>query len=246
MEGRDLTQHQDSGCTTYTVEEHRSWNKLYHYQIDLIRDVTCHLYTQGFERLALDPFHVPDQRCVSEHLSQLTGWTVTNAQNKFLNTDEWFDHLLHYRFPATNYIRNESELDFCALPDLFHEYFGHLPFMTDPSFADIIHRYGVVYNLARTKAQRLAISRLFWFSIEFGFIWEEGEEKVLGAALYSSRGEMGHALNPSTPHYPFDINRVAITEAYPSAYHGQYFVIDSIEQVRAIIDDYAQQEGLEG
>lgn len=228
---------------SYSEEDHNTWHRLCLQQLQMIEEIACDAYREGFAAIALDLTRVPDRATVSARLERLTGWQLFDAENEYLNATEWFEHLAEYRFPVTSYIRGPHELDFTPLPDLFHEYFGHLPFFATQLFADVSHRFGEVYRTTRTETQQLAIARLWWFSMEFGFIRQRGELRPVGASFYSSRGEYLHAMQPDTPLYPFEINRVAATPA-SKGYHDQYFVLDSIQQLCSLIDDYAYQEGL--
>lgn len=230
---------------TYTAEDHETWHKLCVRQMELVRPVACREFLAGLHRLQLDFNRLPDRNLMARHINRLSGWTLADAQNEYLGPTEWFEHIDAKRFPVTDYIRRPHELDFTPLPDLFHEYFGHLAFFTETEFPAIAQRYGTVYLKARTEEQQLAIARLWWFSIEFGFLREGDELKVVGAGLLSSPGELTHALRPEVPKYPFDINRVAATPSAAYSFHDHYFVLDSLQHWRAIIDSYARQEGLE-
>lgn len=229
---------------SYTEEEHGTWSKLYERQMALVQGVACRAFFDGFDKLGLDPLRLPDRETISARIQKLTGWTLCEAQNGYLGPTEWFEHLAACRFPVTNYIRKPHELDFTPLPDLFHEYFGHIAFFAEQSFADMSRRYGEVYLRARTEEQQLAIARLWWYSVEFGFVEEQGEQRVLGAGLLSSPGELMHALNGNVPRYPFDINHVAEMPGAAYSVHTAYFVAHSMDHLRTIIEDYAVQEGL--
>jgi phenylalanine-4-hydroxylase len=237
----------DNEVTTpvYTEEDHETWHKLCVRQMELVRDVACREFHEGLPRLALDFNRLPDRDVMEKRIHSYTGWKLADAQNEYLGPTEWFEHIAACRFPVTDYIRKPDELEFTPLPDLFHEYFGHLAFFTLPEFADIAQRYGEVYLKARTEEQQLAIARLWWYTIEFGFVRENGELKVVGAGLLSSPGELLHALRPDVPKSPVDINRIAQTSSAAYSYHNEYFILDSLSQWREVIDNYARQEGLE-
>jgi phenylalanine-4-hydroxylase len=228
----------------YSDEDHETWSKLVARQNDLVQGRACKLFLEGYPRLQLDPARLPDPQVVSQRLRELTGWTLGDAQNEYLGPTEWFEHLNERRFPVTNYIRRPHELEFTPLPDLFHEYYGHLGFFTDQYFADTSQMFGHLYLSARTEEQQLGVARLWWFSTEFGLIHEDGELKIYGAGLLSSSGELVHALKPETPKHAFDIKRVAATASAPYGYHEAYFVIDGYDHLRQIVLDYAKQEGL--
>ncbi len=227
----------------YTEEDHRVWATLYARQMPLMERYACRLFLEGFPKLQLDPQRLPDPAVVSERLYGLSGWTLGDAQNAYLGPTEWFEHIAERRFPVTNYIRKMEDLEFTPLPDLFHEYFGHLGFFTDRRFGDIAQAFGPLY-LAADERQRLEISRLWWYTTEFGLIREDGELKAFGAGLLSSPGELQKAFAPDTPREPFDIRRAAEQPSAVYEMHNNYFVIESLEHVYEIICTYAREEGL--
>jgi phenylalanine-4-hydroxylase len=126
----------------YTEEDHQVWAALYARQMPHMEAHACRLFREGFPRLGLDPQRLPDPAVVSERLYGLSGWTLGDAQNAYLGPTEWFEHIAERRFPVTNYIRKMDELEFTPLPDLFHEYFGHLAFFTDRRFGDMLEPLG--------------------------------------------------------------------------------------------------------
>lgn len=227
----------------YTEEDHHTWATLYATQWQRMPDYACSLFLEGMPRLQLDPQRLPDPRVVSERLYTLTGWTLGDAENEYLNPTEWFEHIRERRFPVTNYIRKPHELEFTPLPDLFHEYFGHLAFFTDPQFAAIAQTFGPLY-FAGNERQRLEISRLWWFTTEFGLIREGGELKAMGAGLLSSIGEMDKAFHPDTPRLPFDVRQAAEMPSAAYEMHNVYFIIDSLDHLFESVCDYARMEGL--
>jgi phenylalanine-4-hydroxylase len=229
----------------YTEEDHDTWSKVYARQIERVGEVACKEFLVGLPKLGLDPTRLPDPQVYSERLRNLTGWTLGDAQNEYLGPTEWFEHLAERRFPVTNYIRRPHELDFTPLPDLFHEYFGHLAYFTEQKFADMAQLFGLVYLRAKNERQQLEIARLWWFTLEFALIRESGALKIYGAGLLSSTGELLHALEPETPRYDFDIRRVAETPSAVYNYHDHYFVLDDPDHPRRIILEYARMEGLE-
>ena len=137
----------------YTAEDHNTWAALCKRQTALVADCACRLFHEGYPKLQLDPLRLPDPNFYSEHLRKLTGWTLGDAQNEYLGPTEWFEHLRKCRFPVTNYIRRPHELEFTPLPDLFHEYFGHLAFFTDQYFADTAQMFGQLYEHADERQQ---------------------------------------------------------------------------------------------
>lgn len=227
----------------YTEQDHQVWAALYARQMPLMATYASELFLEGFPQLQLDPQRLPDPAVVSERLSTLSGWTLGDAQNDYLGPTEWFEHIAERRFPVTNYIRKPDELEFTPLPDLFHEYFGHLAFFTNRRFGDIAQRFGPLY-LKANERQQLEIARLWWYTTEFGMIREHGQLKALGAGLLSSPGELQKAFAPDTPRYPFDIRRAAEQPSAVYEMHQGYFILESLEHIDALLTQYAREEGL--
>jgi phenylalanine-4-hydroxylase len=227
----------------YSAQEHATWAALYARQIAYVPEYACALFLDGFPKLELDPTRLPDPAVVSARLRALTGWSLGDAQNEYLDATEWFEHIAERRFPVTNYIRQPHELEFTPLPDLFHEYFGHLACFTEQRFADIAQAFGPLY-LSADERQQLEIARLWWFTTEFGLLREGGQLKALGAGLLSSPAELQRAFHPETPRLPFDMRRVAATPSAVYEMHPVYFILENLEQIADILRAYAQEEGL--
>lgn len=227
----------------YSEQDHQVWAALYARQMPLMERYASELFLAGFPLLQLDPERLPDPTVVSDRLLALSGWSLGDAQNAYLGATEWFEHIAERRFPVTNYIRMPDELEFTPQPDLFHEYFGHLAFFTNRRFGDIAQAFGPLY-LAANERQQLEIARLWWYTTEFGMIREHGELKAFGAGLLSSPGELRKAFDPATPRFPFDIRRAAEQPSAVYEMHGGYFILESLEQIHALISRYAREEGL--
>ena len=86
----------------------------------------------------------------------------------------FFDHLANRRFPAGQFIRKPDQLDYLREPDIFHDVFGHVPMLTDPVFADYMQAYGRGGQRAMELGQLHNLARLYWYTVEFGLIREEG------------------------------------------------------------------------
>src|SRR5690349_18515224 len=90
---------------SYTEEDHQTWNKLCTRQTQLVADVACRAFLEGFVKLDLDFMRLPERDEFSARIQPMSGWTLGDAQNEYLGATEWFDHLAARRFPVTDYIR---------------------------------------------------------------------------------------------------------------------------------------------
>lgn len=226
-----------------TAEDHQTWATLYARQTERMATYAPSLFLEGFLLLGLRPDRLPEPAHVDRRLQTLTGWRLGEAQNAYLNATDWFEQIADRRFPVTDYIRKPDEIEFTPLPDLFHEYFGHLPFFTNQRFADLAHAFGPLY-LAANERQQLEIARLWWFTTEFGLILEGGELKAFGAGLLSSISELDKAFHPTTRRVAFDMHQVTQTPSAVYEMHNIYFVLEDLEQIADVLRSYALQEGL--
>lgn len=233
----DYTVDQDHAA--YSPADHAMWRRLYARQAALAERYACRPYLEGLSTLdAADA--VPDLALASERLTRLTGWRLV-AVPGFIPHDAFYAHLAGRRFPVTTWIRRPEEMDYLVEPDIFHDFFGHVPLLSNPVFARFMEEYG---RLGVEAAQALgidALSRLYWFTVEFGLVRAEGGLKVFGAGLLSSAAEVVRAVDSAEPErLPFALDRVVATPFSIDGFQPRYFVIDDFAQmfdaVRSLAD----------
>ena len=139
-------------------------------------------------------------------------------------------------------IRPYDSIDYLPEPDIFHDIFGHVPLHADPVFADFLQTYGKAASLTDDPEHMTRLARLFWFTVEFGLIKEEGETKLYGSGLISSPGESVHALQSSeVDRRPFDLEAVCETDFEIDHFQPILYVLDSFEQLRDGMNSYAER-----
>ena len=84
---------------------------------------------------------IPNLDKVSQKLQAATGWRIV-AVPGFIPDAVFFAHLAERRFPVTIWLRKPEEIDYLVEPDIFHDFFGHVPLLFDPVFADFLQLYG--------------------------------------------------------------------------------------------------------
>jgi phenylalanine-4-hydroxylase len=199
--------------------------------MDILPGRACGAFLDGLKRLDLGRGGVPDFARLSEDLRAITGWSV--APVPMLIPDHvFFYHLANRRFPAGNFIRSHDRLDYIEEPDVFHDTFGHVPMLTDPTFA----RYMEAYGRAGWKALRYnrlkALGALYWYTVEFGLIQEADGLRLYGAGIVSSAQEAVFALEGASPNrIHLAVDRVMRTAYEISDLQQSYFVIDSFEEL---------------
>ena len=131
-----VSQHVD----LYSDEDQAVWRLLLERQTALAREHACEEFLQGLRTLGIGD-SIPDFESVNARLEPLTGWRIVGVPG-LIPDAVFYDHLAHRRFPVTVWIRSRAELDYLVEPDLFHDFFGHVPLLSDPVFADYMQAYG--------------------------------------------------------------------------------------------------------
>jgi phenylalanine-4-hydroxylase len=218
----------------YSQAEHDVWITLYERQTALLPGRACDEFLRGLDALDLHRSGIPDFKRINEELQRLTGWSVVSVPG-LVPDDVFFDHLAHRRFPAGQFIRKPHELDYLQEPDIFHDVFGHVPMLTDPTFADYMQAYGQGGQRALGLGRLASLARLYWYTVEFGLMETKAGLRIYGAGIVSSRTESIFALDdPSPNRIGFDLERVMRTPYRIDDFQQVYFVIPSIQTLQEV------------
>jgi phenylalanine-4-hydroxylase len=220
----------------YTAAEQDVWRILCDRQTRLTRKLAHRSYLDGVTALGLTD-GIPDFGEVSRKLKPMTGWEIV-AVPGLIPAGPFFEHLANRRFPVTNWLRTRGELDYIVEPDMFHDFFGHVPILTQPAFADFMQLYGERAAQAFDLGGGDMMTRLYWYTAEFGLIREAGEPlKAFGAGLMSSFTELQFAVADGKAHHaPFEIETVMRTGYEIDKFQRAYFVLPSFETVRRALE----------
>jgi phenylalanine-4-hydroxylase len=225
----------------YSAHDHETWDILFARQSAQLPGRAARAFLRGLDVLRLSRPGIPDFAELSDRLMAATGWQVV-AVPGLVPDAIFFDHLANRRFVAGNFIRRRDQLDYLQEPDVFHDVFGHVPMLADPTFADYMQAYGEggLRSLGFGALDKLA--RLYWYTVEFGLVREEAGLRLFGSGIVSSHGESGFALDdPSPNRIAFDLERVMRTRYRIDDYQQVYFVIDSFEDLlrQTVTTDFA-------
>lgn len=271
-----ITQH----YTKYTRENHDVWRDLFDRRWGVLEAQVSRQFIEGMKilRLTRDRLPLLDDLVLDRDIEIAGGVKVAKGTrldgiNKFLQQQsDWasygvpgylpaksfFACLAQREFPTTVLIRPREVMDYLPEPDIFHDVFGHVPLHTLKVFADFLQTYGKAALLCDDEEHVTRLGRLFWFTVEFGLIREDGKIKVYGSGLVSSHGEAEYALKgewekkgrPCTPdctprevpeYRPFDLERICSTDFEIDHFQPIYYVLESFEQLRDAMNDYAEQ-----
>lgn len=185
---------------------------------------------------------IPALADLSNALNSATGWQVGRIPG-LLHEKDFFDLISKRIFPSTDYIREENELDYTPAPDCFHDMFGHMPMLAQPSVADFYQMFGQS-ALHATGMQRTHLERLHWFTIEFGLIRQAEGLRVFGAGIMSSKEEALHALSDEVEVIPFSLETVIQQEYEVWNLQPTLFALDSFDQLVDEFRFWSSKQGL--
>ncbi len=226
--------HADYTCaqpmSAYTPEQHERWRRLYADRLQGLPGLADEVYLASLNDLRAQS-GIPSLEYVSESLYKATRWQLV-AVPGLIPEAAFFALLAARKFPVTWWLREEAEFNYIVEPDVFHDFFGHVPLLFNPTYADHMQAYG----LGGIKAQGLGgleyLARLYWYTIEFGLIHTAQGLRVYGAGLLSSGTEPRYALTNAKPkRIGFDLMRVMRSLYKIDDFQASYFVIDSYEQL---------------
>lgn len=221
----------DQGWDQYTTEHHAIWRTLFERQAKLLPGRACGEYLRGLAQLGVAAEGIPDFERLSEVLERATGWRIV-AVPGLVPDETFFRHLANRRFPATNWIRTPEQMDYLQEPDVFHDVLGHVPMLIHPVFADYMAAYGRGGLKAAGLGALHRLSRLYWYTVEFGLIHRPEGLRIYGSGILSSRTESVYCLEDLRPQrLAFDVRRVMRTRYHIDRFQDTYFVIDGFDQL---------------
>jgi phenylalanine-4-hydroxylase len=217
----------------YTPDEHAVWATLFRRQREVLKNRACQEFLDNQERFGMSPDAIPKFQDLNRVLKAGTNWEIVGVEG-LLPDPVFFDHLAHRRFPVTWWIRKPEQLDYLSEPDLFHDLFGHVPMLLNPVFADYVQAYGrggvMAHELGSTAL--LNLTRLYWYTVEFGLINTPQGLRIYGSGIVSSKGESIYCLESDSPNrIGFNLERIMRTQYKIDTYQQTYFAIDGFEQL---------------
>jgi phenylalanine-4-hydroxylase len=214
----------------YVVEQHAVWAELVRRRRKQLDAYACREYLEGFEIIGLQDDRLPKLSDITERLKPRTGWSTTPVSG-FLPAEAFFEMLAARMFPTTTWLRGRDSLEYIPEPDIFHDVFGHVPMHTHPVFADFLQHYGSVCAKISDPEVLERLGRLFWYTVEFGLIRQDGKIKVYGSGVISSHGECTNVIDGGCEVRDFGLDEVLSTPVKVDSIHKRLFAIESFDQI---------------
>jgi phenylalanine-4-hydroxylase len=234
----------ECGYPRYTPDEQSIWRILYARQESLLPGRAADEFLHGLRLLGLEHDRIPALADVSRKLERLTGWRIARTPG-LLAAEDFFGHLARRIFPCTDYLRGRDELDYTPAPDCFHDIFGHTPMIVHPRFADFYQKIGQAALACGDPVTMEELTRIYWFTVEFGLIRNPGGPRIYGNGIISSFGETQHSLTDQVAKEPYTPERLARQTYDIWHFQDTLFVIESFDELETEFDRWAKDRRLQ-
>lgn len=215
----------------YTREHFDVWRILFNRQLQNLTPVVAKKYLDGLQKINFHADKIPDFAETNTLLEKLTGWHV-KAVPGIIPDKDFFLLLNERKFPATCWLRKMDQLDYIEEPDMFHDVFGHIPLLTDKHYCEfLVGLSEIVLPYIDNSTVVHLMSRIYWFTIEFGLKLENGKCKIYGAGIISSSGETEYSMSYVPTLYPYEVTKLFATPYYKDHIQDKYFVVQSFEEL---------------
>jgi phenylalanine-4-hydroxylase len=173
----------------YTEVEHETWRTVCRELRPAWQRNACRSFLDGAEELALPADHLPQLDEVTDRLRRCTGFRYQPVAG-LAPLRTFYGAFADDTFFSTQYIRHHSVPLYTPEPDICHEVLGHANQLADPRFAALYRTVAATVSGLETTSALGFLSKVFWFTVEFGVVWEDGDLRTYGAGLLSSFGEL--------------------------------------------------------
>jgi phenylalanine-4-hydroxylase len=239
----------------YSDEQHHTWAQLYARQEPILQGYVCDEYIHGRELMQFPKDTIPELRTVSKRMKELSGWQLVRVDG-MVASEYFFGFLGNKSFPATDFIRHPSELEYTPAPDMFHDLMGHVPLFTNDRFASFFYSFGLAgIKACELKQQEIldALTKIYWFTVEFGLInptahlgakRDPAQARIYGAGIASSVGEITYSLSDKVKKHPFSIEAIASRPYNIHEMQTDLFEISSFEELETEFKQWASGVGV--
>jgi phenylalanine-4-hydroxylase len=192
-------------------------------------------FNEGVTRLALPTDHVPSLDEVSANLEPLTGFRYVPAAG-LVPLLEFYGSLADRVFHSTQYVRHPAVPLYTPEPDIIHEVIGHGHLLATPTFSELHRLAGVAIKRLERSESHTFLSRVFWFSLEFGVVYEDGELRAYGAGILSSYGEIDEFRGME--HRRLDLVEMGTADYDITHYQPVLYLAESIAEVVDVVGGF--------
>jgi phenylalanine-4-hydroxylase len=219
----------------YTDEEHQVWSAIWQALQPAQQRHACAEYLESFRQLNFLPDRIPQLREVNEKVLAISGFRLEPVAG-LVQPRVFLENLADGVFLCTQYIRHHSTPLYTPEPDVVHEIVGHGVTLASPRLAEINRLFGKAVQRTTSTEALERLSRIYWFTVEFGVLREDGEVKAYGTGLLSSAGELERMHEADLR--PLDLDAAARQDYDPTHFQPVLFCADSFAAMYQTLREY--------
>ncbi|MBB6460623.1 phenylalanine 4-monooxygenase [Flammeovirga kamogawensis] len=235
----------NQGYDKYTEEDTQVWSILFNRQMKMLPSLAENEFLNGIKTIGFKEDIIPTFEGIDDVLQTVTGWRIAPVTGLIPNK-EFFELLKAKKFPSSSWFRKKSELDYLEEPDMFHDIFGHVPLLTNLDFCRYLEKMSIIaLKYIDSEESIELISRLYWYTVEFGLIETQQGLRIYGAGILSSKGESEYSLFSEIPiRADFNLLEILKTPYIKDEFQKKYWVIKSYKELEnslSELDEYLAQ-----
>jgi phenylalanine-4-hydroxylase len=219
----------------YTPEEHCVWKTIWQALRPAHQKYACAEYLEAIERLGFSDDRIPQLREVNEKVRAISGFSLEPVAG-LVQPRVFLENLADGVFLCTQYIRHHSTPLYTPEPDVVHEIVGHGVTLACPQLAELNRLFGQAVKRTTSADALERLSRVYWFTIEFGVLRENGSLKAYGTGLLSSAGELEEMHKAKLQ--PFDLEAASSTDYDPTRFQPLLFCADSFAEMHRTLCEF--------
>ncbi|MGA5824038.1 phenylalanine 4-monooxygenase [Kitasatospora sp. NPDC094028] len=224
-----------SPLVRYSKAEHATWRAVHAALGAARRGRVCARVREVARRAPVPADRVPQHAEVGERLRSLSGFTFTLAGGIVANK-RFLGAMASGHFHAVQYVRHPRMPLYTPEPDILHDVFGHGIHLSDPWFADLYRTVGRAAARVDSDDALDLISRVYWYTLEYGVVREGGTVKAYGAALLSSYGELRRFRQADIR--PWDLSELVARPYQVAGYQPVLFAVESMDELADVLHSF--------
>mmetsp|Transcript_45542 Transcript_45542/g.117998 ORF Transcript_45542/g.117998 Transcript_45542/m.117998 type:complete len:346 (+) Transcript_45542:65-1102(+) len=221
----------------YSPEEVLTWGTALRELEALYPTHACAEFLRNWELFQFREDTVPQLEDLSQTIMGKTGWQIRPVAG-LLHPRDFLNGLAFRTFHSTQYMRHPSQPMYTPEPDVIHEMLGHVVMLADPAYCKLVETIGLA-SLGASEKEIWHLTKVYWYTVEFGVVRQGGEIKAFGAGILSSFGELQHMKTDAPSFLPFDPFSPQPKMSYKDGFQSRYFVMESFKTGCQQLSDFA-------
>jgi phenylalanine-4-hydroxylase len=189
-------------------------------------------YREAKDNVGLPVDLIPSLDEISACVLPFGGWSYRPAAG-LVPLEQFYGSLADRTFHSTQYVRHPAVPLYTPEPDIIHEVIGHGHLLATPTFGELHRLAGLASQRLQDRDNLLFLSKVFWFTLEFGVVAEDGEIRAYGAGILSSYGEIDEFRGMA--HRPLDIVEMGTADYDITAYQPVLYLAESVDEVVDVV-----------